>query len=332
MRIVFCGTPDYAVPSLIALSERHEIVAVVSQPDQPKGRSRQPTPPPVVEAALRIGIPRERVFQPRSINRPEILDALRALSPDILCVIAYGNILKQGALELGRHFPINAHASLLPKHRGAAPIQAALLAGDSETGVCIIKMEAGLDSGSVLLRSAFPIHPRDTAGTLHNRMAALSFRCFLDALEKIEKHEETLTPQDDTQATYAPKLEKRSGNIDWAQSAEQIERHTRAMTPWPGAWAKLAGKSPDVPAVRVRIAEAWLGDSNNPSPRALDGSVDSMVIPRDGGDAFAVFCNDGKSLAVTYIQPEGKREMSVTEFLRGAGKAYKSGCRWSSVS
>ena len=319
MRIVFCGTPDYAVPSLkrlCALSPRHEVVGVVSQPDKPKGRgnSKTPTPPPVVDAARALGIPNERIFQPRSINTSVILESLRSLQPDILCVVAYGNILKQEALSLGRFFPINAHASLLPKYRGAAPIQAALLAGDAETGVCIIKMEAGLDTGPVFLRRAIPIAPRETAGTLHDKLAELSAECFADALELLDQNKFTLEPQNDALASYAAKLEKSSGQIDWSNNAVSIERLVRAMTPWPGAWTRVS--SPDRKfSQRIRIAEA-------------DLAADGATHPPTQAQELTAVCGDGGVLAITRIQPEGKREMSVAEFLRGAGKALLAGAGW----
>ncbi len=319
MRILFCGTPDYAVPSLQklhALAPGHEVVGVVSQPDKPKGRgnSKTPTPPPVVDAARALGIPNERIFQPRSINKPEVLDALRALHPDILCVVAYGNILKKEALELGRYFPINAHASLLPKYRGAAPIQAALLAGDAETGVCVMKMEAGLDTGPVLLRRTLPIPPRETAGTLHDKLAALSANCFAEALELIQTNKYTLEPQDDSRASCAAKLEKSSGTIDWLLSAATIERLVRAMTPWPGAWTQVASADGKW-SQRIRIAEAELAPPGTPS-----SLIHAQILRAS--------CGDGGALSITKIQPEGKREMTVAEFIRGAGKPLLGGVVW----
>lgn len=318
MRILFCGTPDYAVPSLqklAALAPRHEVVGVVSQPDKPKGRgSKTPTPPPVVNAARALGIPSDRIFQPKSINKPDVLNALRALAPDILCVVAYGNILRKEALELGRYFPINAHASLLPKYRGAAPIQAALLSGDAQTGVCVMKMEAGLDTGPVLLRRVIPIQPGDTAGTLHDALAVLSADCFAEALELIAADAYTLHPQDDKQASYAAKLEKSSGQIDWTSSAEAIERLIRAMTPWPGAWTRVASTDGSF-SQRIRIAQASLAPSE-------------MAISVKPSQTLLAACGDGRDLLISTIQPEGKREMTVADFLRGAGKALAGGIVW----
>jgi methionyl-tRNA formyltransferase len=344
MRIIFCGTPEYAVPSLKklhALAPDHEIVGVVSQPDKPKGRSKVPTPPPVVEAALALGIPRERIFQPRSINKAEVLSALRELQPDILCVVAYGNILKAEALALGKHFPINAHASLLPKHRGAAPIQAAILAGDAETGVCIIKMEAALDAGPVLLRRAIPIEARDTGGTLHDKLAALSAECFVEALDKIARNDFVLEAQDEARATYAGKLEKKSGAIPWYLPADEIERLIRAMTPWPGAWARVETSVPrfgakpaledNSNAVRLRVAEAKIANWNQNDWEFPPAEPCGFSITRGtANDAyFLVQCGGSSFLSITRVQPEGKREMAVGEYMRGAGRPFQNGSQWS---
>lgn len=332
MRILFCGTPDFAVPSLKKLKglkglvPAHEVVGVVSQPDRRKGRSGAATPPPVVAAALELGISRDRIFQPRSINALEVLEGLRALRPDLLCVIAYGNILKGPALELAGVFPINAHASLLPKYRGAAPIQAALLNGDAETGVCVMKMEAGLDTGPVLLRRAIPIDALETAGTLHDKLALLSADCFVEAIEKIAAHSYTLEAQDEARATYAGKLEKSSGSIDWSMSAEQIERMVRAMTPWPGAWARV---SDGALSFRVRVAQAELNPPEGSAFQPLKDASDAGLGMDWERTLLNVVCGDGKILSIRRIQAEGKREMSVGEFLRGAGLPLSKTSQWS---
>lgn len=318
MRIIFCGTPDYAVPSLkalCALRPEHEVVAVVSQPDRPKGRSGTPTPPPVAAAAFELGFARELVFQPKSINRPDIIESLRALQPDLLCVVAYGGLLKKDALELAKLYPINAHGSLLPKYRGAAPIQAALVAGDAETGVGIMKMELGLDTGPVLLEKRIPILPGEIAGTLHDRLAELSAQCFVDAVKLIAAGPVTFVPQDDTRASYAGKLTKDSGKIDWTKDAVVLERLVRAMTPWPGSWASVT-LADGTQAARVRVARVVLDSTNLP---AGHGRVD--------GEAFVVGCGSG-ALRITQIQPEGKREMTTSEYLRGSGKKYSWETVW----
>lgn len=323
MRILFLGTPDYAVPSLVklhALAPRHEVVGVVSQPDKPKGRSKEPSPPPVVEAARKLGIPNERIFQPRSINRAAVLDALRALAPDVLCVVAYGGLLKKDALELAKLYPINAHGSLLPKYRGASPIQAALLAGDAESGVCIMKMELGLDTGPVMLRRAIPIAPTDDAGTLHDKLAALSADCFVEAVEMIAAGPVTFEPQDEAKASLTKKLEKNSGTIDWNRSAVELERFVRAMNPWPGAWTTIA--LPDgSQKTRVRVCVAALWGAGVPPASGPSGTA------KTDADSFTVACGTG-ALVITQIQPEGKRPMSVAEFLRGAGRKFVPSSMW----
>ena len=324
MRIVFCGTPDYAVPSLArlaGLAPRHHVIAVVSQPDRPKGRSRDPMPPPVVSAALKLGVPRESILQPKSINRPEALAQLRELTPDLLCVVAYGNLLKQAALEIPRLFALNAHGSLLPRHRGAAPIQAALLSGDARTGVSMMKMELGLDTGPVLLRRDIPIEAGDDAGTLHDKLAELSAACFVESLDLIERGAYTLVPQEDSRSSYAPKLEKDSGRVVWKQDAGLLARFIRAMNPWPGAWTVVA--LPDGSgALRVRVARA------TPLADAVGVSTGEARVEGAGDAArFVVGCEPG-ALAVEELQPEGKRAMSAAEFLRGAGRKFADGSRW----
>lgn len=317
MRIVFAGTPEYAVPSLkalAALAPVHEVVAVVTQPDRPKGRSKIPTPPPVKAAALELGLPPERIFQ-KSINKPETLEPLRALEPDLLCVVAYGGLLKKDALELAKRFPINAHGSLLPKFRGAAPIQAALLAGEAETGVCIMKIEPALDSGPVLLRRAIPIAATDTAGTLHDKLAALSAACFVEALELIAAGREVFVTQDHAQATHVSKLTKDSGTLDWSRDAAYLERFVRAMSPWPGAWTTFTSADGKT-RKRVRMVKAEIADHGGESGAFMAG----------GGHIRAA-CGDGRALRITLVQPEGSREMRVDEFLNGAGRAFAAGGR-----
>lgn len=322
MRILFLGTPDYAVPSLLrlhGLAPRHEVVGVVSQPDKPKGRSKVPSPPPVVEAARKLDIPNERIFQPRSINKPAVLDVLRALAPDLLCVVAYGGLLKKEALALPKLYPINAHGSLLPKHRGASPVQAALLAGDAETGVCIMKMERGLDTGPVMLHRAIPIRPGDDAGTLHDRLAELSAECFVEAVDRIAAGPVVFEPQDESKASYAAKLEKNSGLIDWNRPTAELERFIRAMNPWPGAWTSIA--LPDgSQKMRVRVCTAIEHPASTESQVAGAGHADTEQI--------VIKCGNGGALAVQQIQPEGKRPMSVAEFLRGAGRKFVPDSKW----
>jgi len=325
MRIVFCGTPDYAVPSLERLARlgpRHPVVAVVSQPDKPKGRSGTPTPPPVVEAARRLGIAAQDILQPPSINQREVLERLKALSPDLLCVVAYGGLLRKNALALPRRCAINAHGSLLPRYRGASPIQAALLAGDAETGVSIMKMERGLDTGPVMFRRTLPIQPTDDTGTLHDRLAALSAECLAEAVELLDAGAAVFAPQDEAEASYAAKLEKDSGRMDWSQPAVVLERFVRAMTPWPGAWTSVS--LPDgSQTMRVRVASAALS-------ACCQAAGQGVGLAGGAGEAAVinVGCGDGGLLAVKGLQPEGKRPMSAAEFLRGAGRKFAADSRW----
>lgn len=334
MRMVFAGTPDYAVPSLRALAglkPRHEVVAVVTQPDRPRGRSKVPQSPPVKAAALALGIDPKHILQPPSVNEAATLKALRELEPDLLCVVAYGGLLKEEALTLAKLPPLNAHGSLLPKYRGASPIQAAIMAGDEETGVSIMKMEKGLDSGPVMLQREIPIHPHEMAGTLHDRLSALSATCFLDAIRLLEEGRGgVFAAQDASRVSYARKLTKDSGRVDWTREAVEQGRFIRAMTPWPGAWTALVEASDRGAApLSVRIAQSDLGASTPSSQGREPGraEVTQARQPADGEQApcFSVLCGDRRWLNVFRVQVAGGKEMSVGQFLNGAGKAYLGG-------
>ncbi|MFH0939573.1 MAG: methionyl-tRNA formyltransferase [Planctomycetota bacterium] len=326
MRIVFCGTPDYAVPCLKRLwqlTSSHQVVAVVSQPDRPKGRSGALVSPPVVEAARTLGLPSQAILQPHTINQPEVLRLLRALAPDLLCVVAYGHILKKEALALPRLLALNAHGSLLPKFRGAAPIQAALLAGETETGVSIMKMTAGMDRGPYLLHRSVPIRPEDNAGTLHDKLAELSAECCVEAIAAVASGIYTLTAQDESMVTFAPKLEKDSGKIIWNRDALYLERLVRAMNPWPGAWTTVAvPDGSERQRIRVTRATATISlgiKGGSPGYGLAVGAV--------GDAALIIECGSG-ALAIQTLQPEGNREMSAAEFMRGAGRKLFPESRW----
>ena len=337
MRIVFAGTPEYAVPSLCALAglqPAHEVVAVVTQPDRPKGRSKTPMAPPVKSKALELGLPPARILQPPSINTPETLAALRALDPDLLCVVAFGGILKREMLALPKRYPLNAHGSLLPRFRGAAPVQAALLAGAAKTGVTIMALEPALDSGPVLFERSIPILPTDTAGVLHDKLSVLSATCFVEALRQIEAGQAVFTPQDHTQATFAPKLAKDSGTLDWMREAVYLERFVRAMTPWPGAWTTLSTREGQARVrVRVRVADATLAEPSSGAHGSVPGEGNIARVAREASalvrPCLEVSCGgaQGTRLRLWALQPEGGREMSVEEFLNGAGRAFAQGCR-----
>jgi methionyl-tRNA formyltransferase len=328
MRIVFMGTPEYAVPSLralVALAPRHEVVGVVTQPDRPKDRSREPQPPEVKTAALKLGLRPEQILQPESVNEAPALDALRALHPDLFCVVSFGGLLRHAALSIPWILPLNAHGSLLPRYRGAAPIQAALLAGDVETGVTIQKMVRKLDAGPILLRQSIPIGLAETAGSLHDRLAALSASCFVEALEILERGHPILEAQDEALATRVGKLTKESGTVDWSREAAYLGRFVRAMSPWPGAWTRIARGDGGLTR-RLRICSAALSESVQPGDAVGVGRVveDQRI---KGGAQLGVRCGDGLVLAIATLQPEGGREMSVGEWIRGAGRAYVDGCR-----
>ena len=305
MRIVFCGTGDIGLPSLRALADsaRHELVGVITQPDRPAGRDLRPRPPAVKSEALAREIP---VAQPERIRKD--FSALAEWSPDLMVVAAYGQILPQTVLQIPRLGCLNLHASLLPRHRGASPVQAAILAGDSETGMTAMYVDEGLDTGDILLARSIPIHPNETAGALHDRLADLAPSVLLESLELLEKGSAARLPQDAALATYAPKLGRQDGHLDWREPAGFLARKVRAMTPWPGASARLAGA-----LLKIHSAQE--------SPeRGSPGTVLSS-----GPEGICVAAGKG-SLVLREIQIEGKRRLAAADFLRGfslpAGTAF----------
>ncbi|HSO19822.1 MAG TPA: methionyl-tRNA formyltransferase, partial [Desulfosarcina sp.] len=234
LTIVYMGTPDFAVPSLETLhGSGHTVLAVVTQPDRPKGRGRKLTPPPVKVAAEHLGIP---VLQPETVRTDAFHRHMAELAPDLFVVAAFGQILPQTLLDIPKIGAINVHASLLPQHRGAAPIQWAIIEGDRETGITTMMMDAGMDTGDILLAEKTSIGPEETAAELHDRLSEMGARTLARTLARLQDGSLTRTPQDHEKATYAPMLKKTDGEIDWSQPAEQIERRIRGMTPWPGAF------------------------------------------------------------------------------------------------
>ncbi|KAF1712101.1 methionyl-tRNA formyltransferase [Pseudoxanthomonas kalamensis DSM 18571] len=291
MKIVFAGTPDFAVPALRAAARLGEVVAVYTQPDRPAGRGRELTPSPVKREAIARGIP---VLQPESLKGETSRQALRALAPDLMVVVAYGLILPRKVLEIPRHGCWNVHASLLPRWRGAAPIQRAIEAGDAETGVCLMQMEAGLDTGPVLLSQRTLIGDAETGGQLHDRLAELGARVLADGLGLLRAGMRPLAqPQPDVGVTYAHKLEKHEAKLDWHQPAVALARKVRAFEPWPVAEAQLAGE-------RLRIHGAIAVDqAHHAAPGTLlaagkagldvacgEGVLRLRVVQRDGGKAI----------------------------------------------
>ncbi len=297
MRIVFAGTPEFAVASLGAAARQHEVVAVYTQPDRPAGRGRGLMPSPVKLDAIARGIP---VFQPETLKSAEAQQQLRDLQPDLMIVVAYGLILPRAVLAIPTHGCWNVHASLLPRWRGAAPIQRAIEAGDSETGVCLMQMEAGLDTGPVLLHQATPISDTDTGGLLHDRLAQLGAQVLSDGLGLLRAGIKPVPrPQPEAGVTYAHKLDKAEARLDWSQDAVALARRVRAFNPWPVAEATLAGE-------RVRIHGAVAID-------AAHGKAPGTVLAaaRDGID---IACGQG-ALRLRVVQREGGKAITAADYL-----------------
>jgi methionyl-tRNA formyltransferase len=312
-RLVFMGSPAFAVPALEALAREHDLLAVFTQPDKPAGRGRKLARVPAATWAGEHGVP---VYQPRSLRTDAAaLAALRALRPDAIVVAAYGLILPPAVLDSAPGGCLNLHASLLPKHRGAAPIPAAILAGDAETGVTIMRMDAGVDTGPILAQARAPIRPDDTTLTLGARLAELGARLIVEMLPRILRGEIAPVAQDEAQASLSPKIAKEDGRIDWSKPALQIDRLIRAYTPWPGAFTRWNG-SP------LKIARA--AATGQTLAGALHGAGQVIRIDRDRvgvatGDAF---------LELFEVQPAGGRAMSIAEFVRGHPRFIGSILAW----
>ena len=298
-RIVFMGTPDFAVPSLQALLDHGEtVVAVVTQPDRPKGRGRQLAAPPVKELALRHGLP---VLQPDKIRTDAFRETMAGYAPDLLVVTAYGRILPGPLLRTPPLGTINVHGSLLPKYRGAAPIQWAVINNEVETGVTIMQMDEGMDTGDILLPASLPIDPDDTAASLAAKMAALGGRTLVTALDLLRENRLIPSRQDDRLATLAPPLTKEQGQIDWARPASVISGLIRGLDPWPAAVTTIAGRRCKLFAPRVMA-----GQGNETPGTLLKGDA----------AGFLIATGDGR-LLIREIQPEGGRRMGVGSFLSG---------------
>jgi methionyl-tRNA formyltransferase len=298
MRLAFMGTPDFAVPSLAELiASGHEIVAVYSQPPRPKGRGRKLTPSPVHAFAEAMGLP---VFTPESMKAPDAIETFVSLDLDAACVVAYGQILKPAVLEAPRLGCFNLHGSLLPRWRGAAPIQRAIMAGDRETGVQIMRMSEGLDEGAILLSEILPIRPDDTAASLSERMSTVGATLWTLALAAIERGGVTETPQTG-EPTYAKKITPAEARIDWTRPAAEIDCHIRGLSPFPGAWFEAHG--PDGP-VRVKALLSCLSSEGAGEPGEL----------LEGG--LLIACGDG-AVRLLRVQREGKAQSSPADFLNG---------------
>jgi methionyl-tRNA formyltransferase len=308
MRIVVMGSPDFAVPTIRALlGSRHEVVAVVTQPDRPAGRGRAPTPPPAKVFALAHGL---AVLQPSNVSSPPSVERLRQLEPDVIVIAAYGQILRERVLAVPRHGCLNVHASLLPRHRGASPVAAAILAGDEVTGVTIMEVVRALDAGPMVARVVEPITPHDTTGSLEARLAEKGARLLVDIIDDWAAGRIVPEPQDDSLATYAPMLRRQDALIDWQLPAVDLWRRVRAFNPWPIAHTTWG-------AVEVRILGAWPleGESGAPPGTVLE----PVPLPAEAGVAVkAPAVQTGRGLlALVTVQREGRRAMSGAEFARG---------------
>jgi methionyl-tRNA formyltransferase len=302
VRVVFMGTPEFAVPSLRALLDHHDVPLVVTRPDRPAGRGLSLRRSPVAELAEAAGAPLEL---PASIGGPEVAQRIAATEPDVVVVAAYGRILPVVLLEVAPHGAINVHASLLPRWRGASPIAAAILAGDRETGVSIMRMDAGLDTGPVLLQRRAPTGPIETTGELTARLAELGAGALIEGLDAIERGDAVFTPQPEAGVTVAPPVKKSDGDLRWDMSAAEIERAVRAYDPWPGVRLPLAGET--VKVLRARVLPAWTAGEPAPAPGKL---------VEVGSAGITVMASDGP-LLLELLQAPGKRAMLAAEYARG---------------
>ncbi len=308
MRIVFMGTPDFSVPCLQRLiADGEEVVGVFTQPDKPKGRGYELTPPPVKVEALKHNIP---VFQPKSMRDGEALKILETLQPDLNVVVAYGKILPPEILYFPKYNSINIHASILPKYRGAAPIQWVILNGEEKTGVTSMQMDDGIDTGDMLLKAELPIPPNMTGGELHDALSELGAQVLSDTLKALKNGD--LHPTKQTgESNYAPMLNKALCPIDFSRTAQDVHNHVRGLSPFPTATAVLHGK-------RMKIHTTRLTENISIAPA---GTIVSVA------DGIEVVCGDGKTVLVTELQPEGKKRMTAKAFLVGhklqAGESFE---------
>ncbi|HWQ04184.1 MAG TPA: methionyl-tRNA formyltransferase [Longilinea sp.] len=295
-RVVFMGSPDFALPTLAALEKNYSLVGVVTQPDRPAGRGRMLTPPPVKQMAMQLGI---EVIQPQKLREPEAMERLISWSPDVIVVAAFGQILRQTVLDLPRFGCINVHASCLPRWRGAAPIQAAILHGDNETGVTIMRMDAGIDTGAILSQRAMPVLSNDTAGSLGERLAEDGAKLLVETLPDYFSGRLETKPQDDSRATHASLLTKEQGVLDFSHPAMNLERQVRAFLPWPAAYTFFQGELLKVLRSHVEKEMAQPGQRGVIGQYPAIGTADGWLV-------------------LDEVQPAGKRPMAGDVFLRGA--------------
>ena len=299
MNLVFMGTPDFAVPTLKTLhTSRHPVLGVVTQPDRPKGRGQEMQASPVKRYALENDL---KVYQPEKASAPEFVAELSKLKPDLIVVIAYGQILRENLLSVPKHFCMNIHASLLPKYRGAAPINWAIINGDKESGVTTMKMDKGLDTGDILLMKKVTIDPEDTAQDLHDKLSVAGGALALETVDQLEQGQLKFIPQNDADSSYASKLKKEDGCLHWDREAEAIRNRVRGLEPWPGAFGFLKGK-------RLRFCRVETG------PGAPDDTPGTVMRVSDYGIEIGTLKD---RIIVTEIQPEGKKKMTVKSYLQG---------------
>lgn len=298
MKIIFMGTPDFAAASLEALiASRHEIQAVVTQPDKPKGRKGELTPSPVKVIAKREGI---KVYQPLKVRDEEFVKTLRAYNPDVMVVVAFGQIIPLSILKMPKFGCVNIHGSLLPKYRGAAPIQWAVLDGEKETGITTILMDEGIDTGDILLKKTIKIDTDETSGSLFDKLMALGAKTILETLDELEKGSLTPTKQGESPTAYAKMLTKAMGLIDFTRSAKELDCFVRGMNPWPSAYTLLAG----------RTLKLW-------KVRAVEGGGKAGSVIDIDKESFTIACGEG-AIEVLEVQLEGKKRMSAGDFLKGS--------------
>ena len=298
MKIIFMGTPDFAAASLEALiASRHEIQAVVTQPDKPKGRKGELTPSPVKVIAKREGI---KVYQPLKVRDEEFVKTLRAYNPDVMVVVAFGQIIPLSILKMPKYGCVNIHGSLLPKYRGAAPIQWAVLDGEKETGITTILMDEGIDTGDILLKKTIQIDTDETSGSLFDKLMALGAETILETLDELEKGNLTPTKQGESPTVYAKMLTKAMGLIDFTRSAKELDCFVRGMDPWPSAYTLLSGKT----------LKLW-------KVRAVEESGKAGSVIEIGKESFNIACGEG-AIEVLEVQLEGKKRMSAGDFLKGS--------------
>src|SRR2546430_2594762 len=301
MRLVFIGSGEIGVPTLRSVQKSdHELVGVVTQPDKPVGRDQKITPPPVKKALLDSNSTASpaRILQPAKIKDPQAIEEIRRLEPDVIVVVAYGQILSRAVLEIPKVACLNLHASLLPRWRGAAPIQAAIAAGDSQTGITVMYMDEGLDTGDIMLARTIDIRRDESGGSLHDRLALMAPDALLDSLGLIGSGSAPRIQQDNLLATYAPKLKREDGRIDWSEPAGVIEKKIRAFNPWPGALMTIDGRN-------LKILSASVVDLSGKPGQILSGEKELVIAAGKG------------ALSLRGVQLEGRRQMSAAEFLRG---------------